>query len=118
MEKNIQFERLIKGIQSSHVQGLFVFMFLKGKNMNDVAAETGITRQTLSTWKKGGNITHKNVERVAEQYQIDAHLLYDAKSVIEKLIADCPDHVIRGQYGEYLAEYTYLENAYAKPHEL
>ena len=111
MKNNIQFQRLVKSIQSSHVQGLFVFMFIQGKTMNDVAAETGITRQTLSSWKKGGNITHKNVERVARRYAIDAHLLYDAKSIIEKLIADCPDHIVRGEYGEYLAEYTYLSIA-------
>jgi len=71
----------------------------------------------LSTWKKGGNVTHTNVDRVANKYGLDAHLLYDVKSLIEKLIGDCPDHLIRGQYGEMLAEYTYLANAHSKPVE-
>jgi transcriptional regulator with XRE-family HTH domain len=112
MDKNIQFQRLVKSIKQSHVKGLFVYMFFQDKNMNDVAAETGITRQTLSTWKKGGNIMHKNIEKVASAYSLDAHLLYDAKSLIEKLIADCPDYVNRGRMGEYLTEYVYLSNAY------
>lgn len=112
MERNIQFERLVKSIQSSHVKGLFVYMFLQDKNMNDVAAETGISRQTLSTWKKGGNVTHSNVERVASQYNLNPFLMYDVKSLIENLIHDSPDYMIRGRYGEYLAEYTYLEKAY------
>ena len=117
MEKNIQFQRLVKSISTSHVQGLFVYMFMTNKNMNDVASETGISRQTLSTWKKGGNVTHTNVDRVANKYGLDAHLLYDVKSLIEKLIGDCPDYLIRGQYGEMLAEYTYLANAHSKPVE-
>ena len=37
----------------------------------------------------------------------------DGKTMIEELIKNEPDYIKRGVYGEYLAEYNYLEEAHA-----
>ena len=108
-----QFHRLIKKIAMSRVKGLYVYMFFKNKTMNDVQSETGISRQTLSAWKKGQNVSFSNLEKIAERYQVKTTSLMDGKTMIEELIKNEPDYIKRGVYGEYLAEYNYLEEAHA-----
>jgi len=106
--ENLKLHKLVNSIRSSHVQGLFMYMFVEKKNMNEVAWETGISRQTLSTWKRGGNVTHGNVEKVAQHYSLKTHLLYDASSLMRHLIANENDPQERARVSMLLGEYAYL----------
>jgi transcriptional regulator with XRE-family HTH domain len=106
--------KLVKSLEKCQVKGLFLFMYLNDMTMNDVAADTGVSRQTLSTWKKGGNYTHRNVERVAQHYNREFFEFYNATTLLNNMIEKESDYIIRARLGEYLAEYTYLSNAHAE----
>ena len=114
MTRKFEFQRLIKKIRESRVQGLYVYMFFNEKTMKDVQAETGISRQTLSAWKKGQNVTHVNIEKIANCYSLNTASFFDAKNMIEDLIKNESDSVLRANLGAYLAEFSYLQNAHAK----
>ena len=114
MTKKFEFQRLIKKIQDSRVQGLFLYMFFNSKTMKDVQSDTGISRQTLSAWKKGQNVTHVNIEKIANQYSLNTASLFDAKNMIDDLIKSESDSVIRANLGAYLAEFSYLQNAHSE----
>tara|TARA_A200000113_G_scaffold205607_1_gene201974 strand:+ start:579 stop:929 length:351 start_codon:yes stop_codon:yes gene_type:complete len=112
IQDKLKFQRLIEKIQPCRVQGLFVYMYFTDKTMNDVQDDTGISRQSLSTWKKGGNVTHMNIEKIANKYALSASSFYDGRVMIQTLIEKEPNPSVRARYGEYLAEYTYLQHAY------
>ena len=114
MIRKFEFQRLIKRIQDSRVQGLFLYMFFNNKTMKDVQSDTGISRQTLSAWKKGQNVTHVNIEKIAHQYSLNTASLFDAKNMIDDLIKSEPDSVLRADLGAYLAEFTYLHKAHSE----
>jgi transcriptional regulator with XRE-family HTH domain len=114
MTKKFEFQRLIKKSKKSRVQGLFIYMFFKDKTMNDVQSDTGISRQTLSAWKKGQNVTHVNIEKIANCYSINTASFFDAKNMIEDLIKNEFDPVMRANLGAYLAEFSYLQTAHSE----
>ena len=78
--------RLMQSTESCQVQGLFLLMFVENKTMIDVQSETGISRQTLSAWKKGGNVLHANVQKIAECYNVEPSGLYDAGLYLKQRI--------------------------------
>ena len=96
---NYRFMKLVKSLERCQVKGLFIYMYLNDKTMNDVAADTGVSRQTLSTWKKGGNYTHRNVEKVANQYGREFEEFYNAYTLLNNMIEKEEDYLIRGRLG-------------------
>jgi transcriptional regulator with XRE-family HTH domain len=114
MKRKFEFQRLIKKSKESRVQGLYIYMFFNNKTMKDVQSDTGISRQTLSAWKKGQNVTHVNIEKIAKCYSLNTASFFDAKNMIEELIKNESDSVIRANLGAYLAEFSYLQNAHAE----
>lgn len=100
--------RLVKASHQSHVQGLFVMMHLDDLTMNDVQDKTGISRQTLSKWRKGANVTHVNVSRVCDAYNLNVAEIYDAFEYLNNRMANTDDVIEKASLNEFLIEFVYL----------
>ena len=108
--------RLMQSTESCQVQGLFLLMFVENKTMIDVQSETGISRQTLSAWKKGGNVLHANVQKIAEFSNVEPSGLYDAGLYLKQRINEAGRGATKGFLGQLESEYQYLkENAMSEP---
>ncbi len=114
MEKNpINVNRLLRLLQStdkSQVQGLFILMFVENKTMIDVQSDTGISRQTLSAWKKGGNVLHVNVQKIAEVYGVDVSSLYDPDSYFKQKMSEAGRGALKGYLRQLHSEFQYLKD--------
>ena len=105
--------RLVKGSHKSHVQGLFVMMHLKDLTMNDIQSATGISRQTLSKWRKGANVTHLNVSKVCSTYDLDIAEIYNADLYIKNEIDRTQEGYEKAMLQEFHSEFKYLmDNAF------
>ncbi len=108
--------RLMQSTQNCQVQGLFLLMFVENKTMIDVQSETGISRQTLSAWKKGGNVLHANVQKIAECYNVAPSGLYDGGLYLKQRINEAGRGATKGFLGQLESEYQYLKtNAMSEP---
>ena len=114
--ENNRLLRLMKSSSTCQVQGLFMMMYVENKTMSDVQNETGISRQTLSSWKKGGNVMHVNVQKVADTYGLDVTALYDADIYLNSYIAKKGRGA--GSVREVHREYQYLKEALANDTEI
>ena len=106
-----RFIRLLKRMESSQVQGLFMMMFVKGKSMNDVERETGISRQTISKWRKGGNIMHVNVQKISEIYDLDPIELYDADMYLVSEIGRAGRSVESTELKQLYSDFKYYQSS-------
>ena len=106
-----RFIRLLKRMESSQVQGLFMMMFVKGKSMNDVERETGISRQTISKWRKGGNIMHVNVQKISETYHLDPIELYDADMYLVSEIGRAGRSVESTELKQLYSDFKYYQSS-------
>ena len=105
---DVRLLRLLDKTKESFVQGLFLMMYVKGKTMNDVEKDTGISRQTLSKWRKGGNVMHVNVQKISEVYGIDAIELYDTEMYMIGEIARAGKSVESASLKQLYSELVYL----------
>ena len=105
---DVRLLRLLDKTKESFVQGLFLMMYVKGKTMNDVEKDTGISRQTLSKWRKGGNVMHVNVQKISDVYGMDAIELYDTEMYMIGEIARAGKSVESASLKQLYSELIYL----------